>query len=456
MSLTVSSKKSQFVQQGDTHDSSLQKKKVSSLSPLTKKWLKRDAEVFLHQALSTPVMNVMQSAKGAYISDIDGNRYLDLHGNGVHNIGFNHDHVIEAVINQLQSQLSFTPRRYTSKICVEFAEKLIGLAPEELNRLLFCPGGSEAIEMAVMLAKHVTGKWKTLSFWNQYHGNTFQSATLSGNTHFTTGMGPMVPGAIHIEYPNYYRNPLGLDAGQTSMIDDYYLHQARTAFKNNPDIACLLGTTISSTPSIPSKYFWSEMAAMCKEHGAFLIFDEIVCGLGRTGKLFACEHYVTPDVLVLGKSLGGSILPFAGILTKEEYNTVSEYSIGHFTHEKSPICSAVGKAMLEVMEEEGLVANAERMGNYLLSGFKALQEKFEEIGNVNGKGLLISLDIVKSRITKERDEEKANSILGFCLQNGLSFKVIDGNVLTLRPALTINQSQADFILEVFSKAFDQL
>ncbi|HCX23268.1 MAG: aspartate aminotransferase family protein [Flammeovirgaceae bacterium] len=446
--------RSSFVQQGDTHDSELQKSKVNSLGSESQEWLSRDANAFLHQALSTPVMNVMKSAEGPYIYDLEGNQYLDLHGNGVHNVGYNNPEVISSIIHQLTDQLTFIPRRYTSIPTVRFAERLIGLSPEGLDRVLFCPGGSEAIEMAVMLAKHVTGNWKTISFWDQYHGNTMQAATLSGNEHFTNGMGPVVPGAFHVHYPNYYRNPWGLPSENREALDELYLDEIRMIFKHHPDIAAVVGTTISSTPYVPSEYFWSEVRKLCDQHGTMLIFDEIVCGLGRTGRLFACEHYVTPDVVVMGKSLGGGILPFAGILTKEEHNIIDDYSIGHYTHEKSPICAAAGLTMLNYMEKHQLVANAENLGKYILEGFLKLQSQYEEIGKVDGKGMLISIDLVKDRKSKLRNDVLASQVLGYCLDHGLSFKIIDGNVLALRPALIIDKSQATQIIDTISSALE--
>ncbi|MEM9324122.1 MAG: aspartate aminotransferase family protein [Bacteroidota bacterium] len=450
----LTKEKRSVVQQGDTHNSTAQRELASGLSTETQEMLDRDAKVFLHQALSTPVMNVMESAEGPYIVDHDGNRYLDLHGNGVHNVGFNNREVITAIIRQFTDQLTFTPRRYTNLPSIEFAEKLAQLAPGDLNRVLFCPGGSEAVEMAVMLAKHVTGKWKTISFWSQYHGNTFQAATLSGNEHFTSGMGPMVPGAHHVAYPNYYRNPWGIDPQNQDEIDERYLYQIREIFRHTPDIAAIIGTTVSSTPYVPSLNYWQQVREICDEYGAFLIFDEIVCGLGRTGKLFACEHYVIPDVVVLGKSLGAGILPFAGIVTKDKYNEVGDFSIGHFTHEKSPICAAAGLAMLNYMEDNQVIENAAAMGRYLLQGFQRLAEDFACIGQVDGKGLLLSMDLVKSHETKERDEYRARAILSYCLQHGISFKVIDGNVITMRPSLIITREDADLILKTFRDAFD--
>src|SRR5690606_16061943 len=160
-----------------------------------------------------------------------------LHGNGVHNAGFSNPDVIAAVIQQLQSQLAFTPRRYTNIPAIRLAQKLVALTPQPLTRVLFCPGGSEAIDMAITLAKQVTGRWKTLSYWDSYHGNGFQAASVGGEEHFTGGNGPMVPGAFHVEFPNYYRNPWGLT--DVEAIDEHYIRQLEVILQRHPDVAAL-------------------------------------------------------------------------------------------------------------------------------------------------------------------------------------------------------------------------
>ena len=180
-------------EQGDLNNSHLRQKYYTRLDDQTKHWIDEDARYFLHQALSTPVMNVLARTEGPFIYDLNEKEYIDLHGNGVHNAGFSNPKIIEEVIKQLQQSLTFTPRRYTNIPAVKLAKKLIEITPDELDRVLFCPGGSQAIEMAAMLAKQVTGKWKTISFWTSYHGTGYQSASLGGEEHFSTGNGPMVP-----------------------------------------------------------------------------------------------------------------------------------------------------------------------------------------------------------------------------------------------------------------------
>ncbi len=248
-------------EQGDINATDQRRQYTDNLDEETRYWLEEDARYFLHQALSSPVMNVLSRTEGAYIYDLSGKKYLDLHGNGVHNAGFSNPLVAEAVVRQLTDKLAFTPRRYTNKPAIRLARKLTELTPPGLDRVLFCPGGSEAIEMALAIAKQITGRWKTLSFWDSYHGNGFQAASVGGEEHFSTGMGPMVPGAFHVEFPNYYRNPWGLT--NETEVDELYLRQIKIILQRNPDMAAIIGEPISSTPVIPSGYFWQQVRELC-------------------------------------------------------------------------------------------------------------------------------------------------------------------------------------------------
>jgi 4-aminobutyrate aminotransferase len=441
-------------EQGDINASPLRKTYSDKLDEQTKHWIKEDAQYFLHQALSTPVMNVLSKTEGPFIYDLNGNAYLDLHGNGVHNAGFSNPDVIQAVIEQLQQSLAFTPRRYTNIPAVQLAKKLVEITPAGLDRVLFCPGGSEAIEMAVMLAKQVTGKWKTISYWDAYHGTGFQASSVGGEEHFSTGNGPMVPGNFHVEFPNYYRNPWGWT--DEAAIDQEYLRQIKIILQRNPDMAAIIGEPISATPVVPSKNYWLQVQELCRQYGMLLIFDEIIEGFGRTGKLFASEHFVTPDVLVLGKTLGGGLLPFAGIVTREEYNVLQHRSIGHFTHEKNPLCAAAGLATIHYLEEQAVVQNAAAMGDYLMDQLLALKEQYPLIGNIAGKGLHMGIDLVKDHTTKERACKEAEALMYFCMNEGVAFKLIEGNIITIRPALTITKDHCDMIVTALKKGFESL
>ncbi len=425
-----------------------------NLSNKAKKWFDEDTKYFLHQSLSSPVLNVLSRARGVYLEDLDGKKYIDMHGNGVHNAGFNNPAVIEAVKKQLDESMTFCPRRYTNIPAIKLAKKLAQITPGGLVRSLFCPGGSEAVEMALMLARQVTGRFKTISYWDSFHGAGFGAASVGGEEHFSGGFGPMVPGAYHVEFPNYYRNPWGFITQEE--VDAECLRQIELVLKREPETAAIIGEPISATPVVPSNRYWKEVKRLCEQYGALLIFDEVIEGFGRTGKMFACEHFVTPDILVLGKSFGGGLMPFAGIVTHETYNVCRHRSIGHYTHEKNALCSAAALAEIAYIEENNLPDHAAELGAYALGRFNDLSEKHRLIGQIAGLGLHIGIDLVRSRKTKERAVDEAEIIMFKCLEKGLSAKTIEGNILTLRPALVITRDEMDRAIDIIDEAIGEV
>jgi len=422
-----------------------------NLAGESKRWFEEDQRYFLHQSLSTPVLNVIARAQGAWIEDLQGRRYLDMHGNGVHNAGFNHPDVVRAVQKQIEASLTFCPRRFTNIPAVRLAKKLAEIAPGDLCRSLFCPGGTDAIEMALKLARLVTGHFKTISFWDAFHGASFGASSVGGEEHFRGRLGPLIPGAFHVEFPNYYRNPWGFKKERD--VDGECLRQIEQILRREPDMAALIGEPVSANPAVPSRHYWEGVRDLCDRYGALLIFDEVIEGFGRTGRMFASDHYLTPDVLVLGKSLGGGILPLAGIVTRDRYNDAcADRSIGHYTHEKNALAAAAALAEIETIEKNGLCGHAARLGAYAVDRLRAMADRHPLIGCVTGIGLHIGIDLVRSRRTKERATREAERILFKCLERGLAFKTIDGNQITLRPALVITQEEMDWALDVLDEA----
>jgi len=441
-------------EQGDVNTTENRKKYwQKNLSETAKSICTRDNKFFLHQNLSTPVMNVLSKAYGIYIEDIDGRKYMDMHGNGVHNAGFNNPEIIQAVKDQLDAQMSFCPRRYTNITAIDLAQKLAEITPGNLCKSLFCPGGSEAIEMALTLAKQITGHFKTISFWDSFHGAGFAAASVGGEELFKGGMGPMMPGAMHVEFPNYYRNPWGFASQER--VDEEYLRQIRTILEREPDVAAIIGEPISATPVVPSKNYWEGVRSLCEKYDALIIFDEIIEGFGRTGKMFASEHFITPDILVLGKSMGGGLLPFAGIV-KQQYDKLEHRSIGHYTHEKNSLCSIAALAEIEYIQKKNLVENAAIVGTHAISRLNDMKEKHPLIGNIAGIGLHIGIDLVKNQKTKERAVEEADSIMYKAMERGLAFKIIEGNIITLRPALTITMEEMDQALNILEESIGEV
>jgi 4-aminobutyrate aminotransferase len=416
--------------------------------------LDQDSQYFLHQALSTPVLNVIKGASGAELFDLQGRSYLDMHGNGVHNAGFNNPHVVAAVRRQLEEELTFCPRRYTNQPAIRLAEKLARLSAPEMSKTLFAPGGSQAIEMALMLARVVTGKNKTISYWDVYHGTGFGAASISGEAHFRSHLGPLVPGTYHVEYPHYVRHPWGQRAQQE--VDDLYLRQIEIILERDPEIGALIAEPVTAMPQIASKYYWQRVRQLCDNYGVMLIFDEIIVGLGRSGKMFAYEHYVVPDILVLGKSLGGGVAPLAAIHTHAKYDVLQDYSIGHFTHEKNPLSAAAGLAEIEYIEENNLVHRSAEMGDYFLASIRELQGRHPMVGNADGLGLMLGFELLYEGEKNSRAVDAAEALLYLAMEKGLAFKCISGNVITLRPALLISREQIDRAIAILDASLDEV
>lgn len=425
-----------------------------NISGKTGRLLEEDARYFLHQSLSTPCLNVINGCKGIYLEDADGRKYMDFHGNYVHTVGYAHPKVLQAIVEQME-RLSFCVRRYTNEQAIALAKKLASLAPGDLCKSLFFPGGTIAIETALKLARGYTGRFKTLSFWDSFHGATFGSISVGGEDIFRRHAGPLLPGTEHVAPPDCYRCPYGFDslAGcglQCARYIEYVLDK-------EGDFAAVISETMRSTPYIPPEGYWSTVSQACRERGVLLIFDEIPTAFGRTGKWFACEHYgVVPDILVLGKPMGGGILPFAALIAREELDVMGNYAIGHYTHEKNPVLCAAALATMQIIEEEKLLGNACNVGNYAMQVLAGMAERHRLIGNIRGKGLLIGVELVRDRVTKERADWEAEALMYKAMEKGLSFKLTMGNIVTLNPPLTITREQMERALQILEEALSEV
>ena len=413
-------------------------------SAQTKKLLEEDARHFLHQSLSTPCLNVMQGAQGAWIEDLEGRRYLDFHGNNVHQVGFAHPKVVAAIKQQLD-ELSFCTRRYTCEPAIELAARLGALAPGDLKRVLFAPGGTSAIGMALKLARVATGRFKFISMWEAFHGASLDAISVGGEAAFRQGIGPLLPGCEHVPPPDNRHCPFKCAAACNLSCADYVEY----VLEREGDVAAVIAETVRCTPFIPPLDYWKRIRAACDRHGALLILDEIPIGLGRTGHMFAFEHFdVVPDIVVLGKGLGGGILPLAAIIAREGLNVASDKALGHYTHEKNPVACAAGLATLKVIEEENLVERARELGLHALKRMSEMAARHPLIGDVRGLGLLLGIELLRDRAKLERANDEAERVMYLALQRGLNFKITMGNILTLTPALTISADELDQALTI--------
>jgi 4-aminobutyrate aminotransferase len=417
----------------------------------TQHLLEADARHFLHQSLSTPCLNALRSAEGAWIEDVEGRRYLDFHGNNVHQVGFGHPRVVAAIKQQLD-ELSFCPRRYTCAPAVQLAARLGEVAPGDLNRVLFAPGGTSAIGMALKLARVATGRFKFVSMWDSFHGASLDAISVGGEAVFRHGVGPLLPGCEHVPPPDNRHCPFHCGAACNLACADYVEY----VLEKEGDVAAVIAETVRCTPFIPPPDYWKRIRAACDRHGTLLILDEIPIGLGRTGRLFACEHYdVVPDMLVLGKGLGGGVFPLAALIAREGLNVAADKALGHYTHEKNPVACAAGLATLAVIEEEKLVEHARELGNHARRRLEALAARHGLIGDVRGLGLLLGVELLRDRSTLTRATDEAEQVMYGALSRGLNFKVTMGNILTLTPALIISQAEMDLAIDILDEAIGE-
>ncbi len=419
----------------------------NEVSEEARELLEKDAKYFMHQSLSTPCLDVLQNCEGSYIESISGKKYLDFHGNNVHQIGFSHPKLISRLTEQLQN-LTFSTRRYANETAVQFAEKLTSYTPEGLNRILLTPNGSSAMGIALKLARAVTGKHKVVSFWDSFHGASLDAISVGGESVFQEHMGPLMPGVERIPPPITYR---GIFEGN----EDKALEYLEYVLEKDQQIGAFLAETIRNTDvQIPSEKFWKGARELCNKHGVLLILDEIPIAFGRTGTMFAYELFgIEPDILCLGKGLGGGIIPQAAIVTREEYNKFGHISLGHYTHEKSPLGSIAGLTLLEVLEEENLLQKVKEDQKFMKKALYKMHRKYSLIGDVRGVGLLWGIELVTDRTTKKKATAEAEEIMYECLKQGLSFKVSKGNVLQLSPPLTITREELEKAVEILNEAF---
>jgi len=420
----------------------------------SRRLLDDDARYFLKQSLSTPCLNAMRACEGIYIEDMQGRRYMDFHGNNVHQVGFANPDVIAAVKNQLD-ELSFCTRRYTNRVAVDLAKKLAEIAPGSLNKSLFCPGGAEAVGIALKLARLATGRHKTISMWDSFHGATLDTISIGGEAVFRRDMGPLLPGTEHAPPPDEYRCVFGCaDRGGCDLACANYVEYI---MEKEGDIAAVIAEPIRSTPYIPRPEYWQKIKQACDRHGVLLIFDEIPHCLGRTGAMFTFENFgVTPDIVVIGKGLGGGIFPLAAVIARDELDVAADRALGHYTHEKSPVGCAAALAAIAYIEKHKLVQHARALGRHSLKRLQAMKDRRALIGDVRGLGLFLGIELVKDRQTRERAEEAAEAVMYAALSKGLSFKLTMGNIITLTPPLTITTEEMDRALDIVEECIAEI
>ncbi|GLR05351.1 aspartate aminotransferase family protein [Vibrio hyugaensis] len=448
--MTQNIKPTHFRSEGDVNTTPARQAWNASMDDeRTQALLKRDSEVFLHQAMSTPCLDTLEAAEGIYIQDAKGKKYMDFHGNNVHQLGYGHPHVIKRVQEQI-AKLPFSPRRFTNETAIECAEKLTQICGGELNRVLFAPGGTSAVGMALKLARHITGNYKVVSLWDSFHGASLDAISVGGEACFRQGMGPLMAGVERIPPSVSYRGAFPVADGS----DVHYADYLEYVIEKEGGVGAFIAEAVRNTDvQVPSKAYWKRIREICDKHNVMLIIDDIPNGMGRSGEWFTYQAYdIEPDMLCIGKGLGGGLVPIAAMVTKDKYNTAEQISMGHYTHEKSPIGCAAALATMEAIEQDGLLDKAKADSQFMREKLLEMKAKYPVIGDVRGIGMLWGIELVTDYESKARAYDEAEAVLYQCLNNGVSFKVSQGNVIQLSPPLIITREQLTEALAIFEEA----
>ncbi|NLF08735.1 MAG: acetyl ornithine aminotransferase family protein [Pirellulaceae bacterium] len=415
----------------------------------------RDKEV-MSSSYTRDYPLVIDSAIGSVVTDPDGNRFLDMTaGIAVTATGHSHPYVVKAIQKQAARFLHMSGTDFYYDQEIELAERLAKLAPMKgRNRVFFTNSGAEAIEAAFKLARHQTGRQHVLAFWGAFHGRTFGAMSLSGSKaiHRKRFL-PVVPQITHVTYPNPFR-PIDI-CGSESVVDFTINEIERTVFRREvtPDqVAAIFVEAIQGEGGyiVPPPDFLPRLRDLCNRYGILMVCDEVQCGMGRTGKMWAVEHVgVEPDIVASAKGIASG-MPLGAIVAREE---IMDWPPGSHasTYGGNPVACAASLATLDLLEG-GLIENARVVGDHLMVRLIELKEKLPAIGDVRGVGLMAAADFVTDRETRGHDAETRNRVVQECFRRGLLMLGCGESAIRFCPALTISEKQIDTAIDIFREA----
>lgn len=397
-------------------------------------------------------------AEGSWLYTEGGRAILDFSsGQMCATIGHNHPAITDAMA-QAAARVLHLDSTMLSREVVELAERLTALLPAPLTRALFLNTGGEANEAAIRLAKIVTGRHEIVALTGSWHGTT-SGASAATYAHGRRGYGPAVPGALAIPAPNCYRCPLRKSPNTCGMAClDLGFEMVDASATGNP--AALIMEPVQSAGGIivPPQGYLARVQEKCRERSMLLILDESQTGLGRTGRMFGFEHEgVVPDVLTLSKTLGGG-LPVSAVVTSDDIAARSaSLGFSHYTsHASDPLTAAVGLAVLDVIEREGLADRAAKTGARLLDRLADLQTRCPAIGDIRGYGLLLGVEIVADREDRTPGYDLIETLTSRAYERGLNLNKVGGphTVWRLAPPLNITDAEIDTALDILEQVFD--
>jgi 4-aminobutyrate aminotransferase len=419
--------------------------------PKAKAIIERDGKV-VSTSYTRGYPFVMARGTGAVVEDVDGNCFLDCAaGIAVNATGHSHPDVVAAIVDQAQKFLHMSGTDFYYEPQVRLAEEFNAIAPMSgAKRSFFSNSGTEAIEAAIKLAKYATGRYGLIAFLGSFHGRTLGSLALTSSKAIQRkGFGPMPPGVFHAPYGNCYRCPVGLkpESCQAECLD-FLEHQILVHLIAPEDVAGVVVEPIQGEGGyvVPEAKFHQRLRDLTRKHGILLIADEVQSGMGRTGRMFAIEYFgIEPDITAVAKGVASG-LPLGVTTARAE---VMDWPPGSHasTFGGNPVSCAASLATITLLKDT-LMKNAADVGAFMLDRLKALQQKHALIGDVRGKGLMIGIELVRDRVTKERATTERDRIVDACFHRGLLVLGAGKNAIRLSPPLVLTKAQAATAVDI--------
>ena len=429
--------------------------KTALPGPKAKALIERDGKV-VSPSYTRDYPFVIARGEGATVEDVDGNVFLDCAaGIAVNSTGHSHPTVVAAIVDQAQKFLHMSGTDFYYEPQVRLGEELADTAPMSGQvRTFYANSGTEANEAAIKLARYHTKRYGILGFLGSFHGRTMGSLSLTSSRAIQRrGFGPMQGGTFHAPYANCYRCPVGLTPDRCGAECLEFLEEQILVHLISPDdVAAVLVEPIQGEGGyvVPARAFHERLRALTKQHGMLLMVDEVQSGMGRTGKMWAIEHFgVEPDVVTAAKGIASG-LPLGVTLAKAD---VMAWPPGAHasTFGGNPVSCAAAIATIGLLRES-LVRNAAEVGEHLLAGLRALMDKHLIIGDVRGKGLMVGVELVRDRVTKERATTERNAVVDEAFHRGMLILGAGRNAIRFSPPLVLSKSQADTAIRIFDES----
>ena len=402
---------------------------------------------------------VIERGEGCYVWDVDGNRYLDLNaGIAVVSAGHSHPRVVRAVQEQASKFIHMAGTDFYSEPMVKFGEKLTSLMPAAHEWQVFpCNSGTEAVEASIKLARYVTGRQGIIAFLGAFHGRSYGSLSLTASKPVQRrGYYPLVPGTFHAFYANPYRPPFDVEPERTTEVCLNYIEQTLFHTIAPPrDVAAIIVEPIQGEGGylVPAPGFMQGLRKICDQYGILLIADEVQSCVGRTGTMWAFEQEgIVPDIVASAKGLGGGV-PIGAMIARRELTERWEPGSHGNTYGGNALACAAAYEVLSLVEEE-LAGNAARVGSYFMQGLKEMAGRYEQIGQVRGRGLMIGLEFVKDRDTREPARKLAHDVMEEAFRRGLLLLTCGASTIRFCPPLVLTEAQADEGLALFEETLN--